>query len=83
MTENTETPPAADVLEAEGASCAILTPLIRSRIRGLESGSVLEIRTDDPTARTDIPAWSRLTNNELVAIVEDDADHTRFFLRKK
>lgn len=79
-----ETVPAADaVLDAPGAACANLTPLIRARIRELASGQVLEVRSDDPAAREGVPAWSRLTGNPLVAVVEDDAERTRFYLRKK
>ena len=83
MTDHNPNPSADDVLDAEGASCATLTPLIKARIRELESGRILEVRTNDPTARTDIPAWSRLTSNELVAMVEEDTGGTRFFLRRK
>jgi TusA-related sulfurtransferase len=79
-----QTVPAADaVLDAPGAACANLTPLIRARIRELESGQVLEVRADDRAAREGVPAWSRLTGNPLVAVVEDDAERTRFYLRKK
>jgi tRNA 2-thiouridine synthesizing protein A len=79
-----DTPPPADAtLDAAGASCATLTPLIRARLRDLAAGAVLEVRTDDPSARVDVPAWSRLTGNELLAAVAEDAAHTRFFLRKK
>jgi tRNA 2-thiouridine synthesizing protein A len=83
VTEHRATPPAAEVIDAVGASCAILTPLIRAKIRELASGQVLEVHTDDPSARTDIPAWSRLTDNKLIATVEEDAERTRFYLRKK
>jgi TusA-related sulfurtransferase len=69
-------------LDAIGATCATLTPLIRTSMRELKSGGVLVVRTDDPTAREGISAWSRLTGNDLVA-VEDEADHTRYYLRKK
>ena len=75
---------AADaVLDAPGSSCADLTPLIRARIRELATGQVLEVRSDDPAAREGVPAWSRLTGNPLEAVVEDDAERTRFYLRKK
>jgi TusA-related sulfurtransferase len=83
MAEQGFTPPTAGVLEADGATCATLTPLIRARMRELESGSVLEVRTDDPSAREGVPAWSRLTGNELLATVEEEDGHTRFYLRKK
>jgi len=82
MTEPTG--PAADaVLDAPGSSCAALTPRIKARIRALASGQVLEVRSDDPAARVGVPAWSRLTGNPLEAVVEDDAERTRFYLRRK
>jgi TusA-related sulfurtransferase len=77
------TPPPDAVLDAPGSSCASLTPLIRARIRELASGQVLEVRSDDPAARAGVPAWSRLTGNPLEAVVEDDAERTRFYLRRK
>ncbi len=83
MTEPSQTSPAAEVLDAAGASCTTLTPLITAKIRGLASGHILEVRTDDPAAREGIPAWSRLTGNELLTTVEEDSEHLRFFLRKK
>ena len=78
-----QTPLADAVLDAPGSSCAILTPLIRARIRELASGQVLEVRSDDAAARAGVPAWSRLTGNELLATVEEDPDRTRFYLRRK
>lgn len=72
-----------DVLEVPGQSCATVTPMIKQRIRGLDSGDVLEVRTDDPAAREGVPAWSRLTGNELVETIEEDRDRTRFLIRKK
>ena len=47
------------VLDAPGQSCALLTPLIKQEIAKLESGDVLEVRSDDPAAREGVPAWSR------------------------
>ena len=76
-------PPRIDaVLEAPGANCATLTPLIKARIRELESGQILEVRTDDPAAQEGVPAWSRLTGNQLVA-TDEAGGALRFFLRKK
>ena len=82
-TMDAKTPPADAVLDAPGSSCASLTPLIKGRIRDLISGQVLEVRSDDPAARVGVPAWSRLTGNPLEAVVEDDAERTRFYLRRK
>ncbi len=83
MTDYEVIPQADAVLDAPGLACATLTPLIKAKIRELDSGSVLEVRSDDPAARLGVPAWSRLTGNELLQTVEEDAQRTRFYLRKK
>ncbi len=70
------------VLDVPGSACATLTPLIKTTLRELAPGWVLEVRSDDPAARQGVPAWSRLTGTELLAMVEDDAQRTRFYLRK-
>jgi TusA-related sulfurtransferase len=76
-------PDGTELLYADGETCATLTPLIRAKMRELEAGSMLVVRTDDPSAREGITAWSRLTGNELVATVDEDSGHSRFYLRKK
>lgn len=74
---------ADEVVVAYGDACATLTPRIKETLRNVTSGGVVEIRTDDPAAREGVPAWARLTGNSLVDVVEDDDEHTRFFIRKK
>ncbi len=71
------------VLDAPGLACVTLTPLIKQQISEMPSGSLLEVRTDDPSAREGVPAWSRLTGNPLVQTVEEDARHTTFLIRRK
>jgi TusA-related sulfurtransferase len=71
------------VLDATGATCATITPLTKAKISELVSGAILEVCSDDPAAREGMPAWSRLTGNELLAVVVDDPIRTRFYLRKK
>ncbi|HWO93436.1 MAG TPA: sulfurtransferase TusA family protein [Dehalococcoidia bacterium] len=79
--ENVPSPDA--LLDAPGEACATLTPLIREKMRELQSEAVLEVRSDDPAAREGVPAWSRLTGNSLLATIEEDERTTRFYLRKK
>ena len=77
-------PPIADVqMDLVGQDCSTLTPIIASRMRQLPSGQVLEIISDDPTARSGLASWSRLTGNPLVATVEDGPGRTRYYLRRK
>jgi TusA-related sulfurtransferase len=71
------------VPDAPGTACATLTPLIRTKMRELASGQILAVRSDDPSAREGVPAWSRLTGNPLLATVDEDAERTRFYLRKQ
>jgi TusA-related sulfurtransferase len=67
------------------ASCATLTPMIKSSLRELQGGQILEVRVDDPSALVDVPSWSRLAGHELIATVEDEDDPRRihFYLRKR
>ncbi len=69
--------------ESSGSTCALLTPAIKTRLKELASGQVLEVRVNDSTAREDIAAWCRLSGNELLAMVDDDGQGLRFFLKKK
>ena len=76
--------PAPDVLmDLVGQDCATLTPIIASRMRQLDSGQVLEVVSDDPTARSGLASWSRLTGNPIVAMVDDGPGRIRYFLRRK
>ena len=64
------------------AGCGDLTPLIRGRLRELQSGQVLEVISEEPAAHEGIPAWSRLTGNELLRVTRESA-RSRFYIRKK
>jgi len=82
--ETSSSLPRADaVLEAPGEGCATLTPLIRAHIRELESGQILAVRTDDPTAHENLQSWCRLTGHALVAVDASGAHGDRFLIRKK
>jgi tRNA 2-thiouridine synthesizing protein A len=81
---NASSIPTPDVrMDLVGQACATLTPIIASRIRQLLSGQVLEVISDDPTARSGLASWSRLTGNPIVAIIEDEPGRTRYYLRRK
>jgi TusA-related sulfurtransferase len=70
--------------EAQGSTCAILTPAIKMRLREMASGQVLKVRVDDSTARGDIEAWCRLSGNELLAVTAAEGGQGLcFFLKKK
>jgi TusA-related sulfurtransferase len=65
------------------STCALLTPAIKSKLREMHSGQVLEVRVDDPEAKGDIEAWSRLSGNTLLRMVETEGKELQFFVKKK
>ena len=69
--------------EAEDAICALLTPAMKAKLREIDSGQVLEVRVSDPTAREDILAWSRLSENTVLGMFADGSQRLRFYVRKK
>ena len=45
--------------------------MIRKHIDPLDRGGLLEILSTDTSVKEDLPAWCRLTKNELVSMVEN------------
>jgi len=70
--------------ESDTAStCALLTPMIKSKLGEMQGGQVLEVRVNDPAARGDVEAWSRLSGNPILKMVDDEGPILRFFVKKK
>jgi len=55
--------------------------LIRKHIDPLDRGQLLEILSAESSVREDLPAWCRLTGNELVSLVERE-DRRSFLVSK-
>lgn len=59
---------AADVvLDLGKKGCGDLAISLMQKMKTVEGGRVLEVRALDPGAPNDIPAWCRMTKNELIA----------------
>ncbi len=72
-------PEAAAVLDLGHAGCEVGGTLqARRLIETLAAGQVLEIRSTDPAAADDVPAWCRLTGHEYLG-----ADGPRYFVKKR
>ncbi len=52
--------------DAGDMGCGDLVLELRTRLRALAPGQVLEVTATDPGAREDLPAWCGLTGNRLV-----------------
>lgn len=55
--------------------------LIRRHLDPLRPGQFLEVRSTEPSVDEDLPAWSRMTGNELVSRVRDGRRRS-FLIRK-
>jgi 5-methyltetrahydropteroyltriglutamate--homocysteine methyltransferase len=56
--------------------------LIRRHIDPLSSGQTLEIISTDNTVEVDLPAWCRMTNNELLSLERRASGQNSFLVRK-
>lgn len=85
MSESPLPPPSTDLtLDVGHAGCGTLLVVLRQRMNGLAPGTILEVIGYDPGAREDLPAWCRMTHNELVLMRGDLSRDTpiHYFIRK-
>ena len=61
-----------ETLDARGLLCPL--PVIRTqdKVKGLDSGTVLEVLATDAGTIHDIPAWCRVHGHELLSIHQID-----------
>lgn len=64
--------------DAGDMGCGELVLALRTRLLALAPGTVFRLRTTDPAAPEDIPAWCRMTGHTLVS-----ADHPIYLIRRK
>jgi 5-methyltetrahydropteroyltriglutamate--homocysteine methyltransferase len=74
MTANIQHPHAADVsFDGGDLDCGNgLLLLIRKHIDPMQRGGLLEIRSTEISVDEDLPAWCRMTGNELVSFIKHD-----------
>ena len=69
-------------IDARGLSCPMPIVKTAQAVKGLPSGSVVELLATDPGSVKDLAAWSRVTGNEIVEQTVDGAIF-RFVIRRK
>ena len=68
-------------IDARGQSCpGPLVGLARA-LKDAPRGDLLELLATDPGSKSDVPAWAKLTGNELLEATEHDG-HFRYVVRK-
>ena len=70
-------------LDLRGQRCPLPVIELARRIDELEVGQALTVLADDPAAASDIPAWCRMREHELVdATDEPDGKGTSYVVRR-
>ncbi len=71
-------------LDVGHEGCGTLLVVLRQQMQELAPGALLEVIGYDPGARVDIPAWCRMTRNDLIATASEPGlgGPTHYFIRK-
>ena len=78
MTDGPDLPVADRRYDAGDTLCGELALALRTELRGMPPGAVLEVVASDAAAPQDLPAWCELTGHTLVR-----AEPPRFWIRRK
>jgi len=68
-------------LDLKGLMCPMPMVRVSQSISSVPVGGVLKAVATDPACEADIPAWARLTGNEILAIEKDDGTITLWVKR--
>ncbi len=73
----------ASTVDARGSACP--GPLLEAKkgIGKVKVGEILEIFSNDPGTRNDVPAWARKVGHEYLGILQADGYDKHFVRRKK
>jgi tRNA 2-thiouridine synthesizing protein A len=69
-------------LDVRGKMCPFPLFYTKRKITEMKSGEELEIIADDSTAKATIQKWSKLHNQEIIKI-EDEETYFRIILKKR
>ncbi|WP_336036733.1 sulfurtransferase TusA family protein [Halobacterium yunchengense] len=76
----TDTEPAATV-DARGSACPGPLMDLIGKLRTVDSGAVVVLRSDNEQSLTDVREWTEESGNELLDVEEAD-DHYAFYVEK-
>lgn len=68
-------------LDARGLSCPMPSVKTALALEQMGIGEVLEVLTDDPVSKRDLPVWAEATGNKHLGIKEEEKT-IRIYLRK-
>jgi TusA-related sulfurtransferase len=68
-------------IDARGMACPGPLMTLIGAIREGQVGDVIEVLSSDEGSKSDIPAWVKKAQHELLEVVEEDG-YARFVIRK-
>jgi tRNA 2-thiouridine synthesizing protein A len=71
-----------EILDCVGLACPMPILKTSNKIKEMQPGQVLEVRSDDDGIEKDMPAWCKRTGHEYLGFVKENEEY-RVFLRKK
>ena len=72
---------ADQTLDCVGLYCPMPVVKTAEKIKGLETGEVLEVVADDQGIKQDMPAWCKATGHELLGM-EEDGKEIKVYIKK-
>jgi tRNA 2-thiouridine synthesizing protein A len=70
------------VIDARGSICPGPLLVAKRGIWQVKVGDILEIKSNDPLSRQDIPAWASKAGHEFLGFIEAEG-HDRIFVTRK
>ncbi len=68
-------------LDARGLSCPMPSVKTALALEAMSHGQVIEVLTDDPVSKRDLPVWAQSTGNVLLGIEEENTT-IKIYLKK-
>ena len=70
------------VVDARGCACP--GPLMEAKkaIGSVKVGGVVEVRSEDPGSRNDIPIWTDKVGHETLGVLQSEEGYDRIFIRR-
>jgi len=72
---------ADETVDSRGATCPGPLMDLIGKMRDVDAGTVVALRSDNEQSKTDVPEWAEEAGNELLAVEERD-DHAVFYVEK-
>lgn len=74
---------ANEVIDTSGLNCPLPVLKAKKAIKSIDVGSVLKIISTDPGSKKDIPAWARVTGQEILEESEEGGKFVFYVKRNK